>query len=280
MNNARALISGVDIWLNTPRRPMEASGTSGQKVPINGGINISILDGWWVEGYNGENGWAIGQPRPYEDHEQQDIDDSNSLYEILEKEVVPLYYTRDAQGVPQEWVQKIKHSLHSTITQFSAHRMVWTYLQQFYMPSMKRGEKYSQEEYKELHQFSKWKNRIQRSWKNVRLTVKNGPSMDVDRRILSAGEVRDLVLHISSGGLKSEDLRVEVVLERHDALRRQRELKIIPMGLVAEVEDGKLEYRAHMEAGQDGAYRFNCRVMPSHPDMFNHQETRLIRWLD
>ena len=280
MNNARALISGVDIWLNTPRRPMEASGTSGQKVPINGGINISILDGWWVEGYNGQNGWAIGQARPYEDHEQQDTDDSNSLYDILEKEVLPSYYTRDAQGVPQEWVQKIKHSLHSTITQFSAHRMVWNYLQQFYLPSMKRGEKYSQEEYKELHQFSKWKNRIQRSWKNVRLTVKNGPSMDVDRRILSAGEIRDLVLHVSCGGLKPDDLRIEVVLERHDALKRQRDLKVIPMGLVAEVEDGKLEYRAHMEAAHDGPYRFNCRVMPSHLDMFNHQETRLIKWLD
>jgi starch phosphorylase len=280
MNNARALISGVDIWLNTPRRPMEASGTSGQKVPINGGVNISILDGWWAEGYNNENGWAIGQARPYEDHERQDIDDSNSLYDLLEKEVIPLYYSRDAKGIPQDWILKVKHSLHSTITQFSAHRMVWNYLQQYYLPCIKRAEKYSQEEYKELHQFSKWKNRVQRLWKNVRLTVKNGPSMDVDRRILSAGETRDLVLHVDSGGLEPEDLRVEVILQRHDTYHLQKDLKVIPMGLVAEIADGKLEYRAHMAAAPDGAYCFNCRIIPNHPDLFNQHETRLIRWLD
>ncbi len=104
--------------------------------------------------------------------------------------------------------------------------------------------------------------------------------MDVDRRILSAGETRDLILHVTSGGLLPEDLRVEVILQRHDTYHLQKDLKVIPMGLVAEVADGKLEYRAHVSAAPDGAYNFNCRVMPSHPDLFNQYETRLIKWLD
>jgi starch phosphorylase len=280
MNNARSMVTGVDIWLNTPRRPLEASGTSGQKVPINGGLNFSILDGWWIEGYNGQNGWAIGQDRQYEEHEQQDLDDSLSLYNILENEIVPLFYKRDKDGIPHEWIEKAKLSFHSTITQFSAHRMVWNYLQNYYMPAMKRAEKYSQEEYKELHQFTKWKNRGHRSWKKVHLEIKNGTSLDEDRRVLSAGESRDIVLLVNSFGLSPKDLNVEVILERQDAYRGHQDMKVIPMGLVAENADGQLEYRAHVTAQEDGSYRFNCRIMPTHPDLYNPCETRLIKWLD
>jgi starch phosphorylase len=280
MSKARALVSGVDIWLNTPRRPLEASGTSGQKVPINGGINFSILDGWWLEGYNTQNGWSIGQARQYDDNELQDREDAASLYDTLENEILPLYYDRDKDGIPNSWIEKTKHSFHSTITQFSAHRMVWEYLQKYYIPAMKRAEKYSQEEYRELHLFTTWKNRIERLWPKVELNIKNGDGMDEDRRILSAGEERKISLYIDSGGLSQDDLKVEIVLERQDAYREHQAMKIIPMGLVAKKGDSHLEYRAHVVTEKDGSYRFNCRVLPNHTDLFNTHEVRLVKWLD
>ncbi len=280
MSNARALVSGVDVWLNTPRRPLEASGTSGQKVPINGGINFSVLDGWWLEGYNTQNGWSIGQSRQYDDNELQDREDAASLYDTLENELIPLYYDKDKNGIPNAWIEKAKHSFHSTITQFSAHRMVWDYLKNYYLPAMKRAEKYSQEEYRELHRFTTWKNRIERLWDKIELSIKNGQGMDEDRRILSAGEEREISLFVDTAGLNQKDLRVEIILERQDAYREHQAMKIIPMGLVAKNGDTQLEYRAHMVAESDGSYRFNCRVLPIHPDLFNPHEVRLVKWLD
>ncbi|TFH02150.1 MAG: alpha-glucan family phosphorylase [Calditrichales bacterium] len=280
MRNARALVSGVDVWLNTPRRPLEASGTSGEKVPINGGINFSILDGWWLEGYDGQNGWAIGESRNYEDSEQQDKDDAESLYNILENVIIPLYYRRNAQNVPDDWIETAKHSLQSTISRFSAHRMVWDYVQKYYIPAMKRSEMYSQEEFKALHQFSRWKNRLTRSWNKMRLTVKNGSGMDEDRRILAAGEDREIALLIDPAGLNPDDLDVEIILDRHDAFRGHQSMKIIPMGLVRKHKDNQLEYRAHVVAESDGSYRFNCRVLPAHDDLYHRHEVRLIHWLD
>jgi len=280
MNNARALIAGVDVWLNTPRRPLEASGTSGQKVPVNLGINLSIPDGWWLEGYNGQNGWSIGQSRNYDDSELQDREDAESLYMLLENDVIPLFYKRNENGLPDEWIEKIKHSFHSTITQFSAHRMVWEYVQKFYVPCMKRAEKYSQEDHRELHSFTKWKNRIQRRWPKVCLEIRNGFGGDEDRRILSAGETRNITLNVNAAGLDPGDFIVEIMLERQDAYKGHQSMKIIPMGLVGKNGDDLLEYRGQIIADSDGTYRFNCRIRPVHQDMVNLHETRLVKWLD
>ena len=140
MNLARYLVQGVDIWLNTPRRPNEASGTSGQKAALNGALNFSILDGWWREGYNGMNGWAIGEDREYDNPDQQDLADSESLMEILENEIIPLYYTeRTAEGLPQEWIGRIKESIRTLAPQFSMRRMVLEYLETMYLAPMNQS---------------------------------------------------------------------------------------------------------------------------------------------
>jgi starch phosphorylase len=131
----RALVQGCDVWLNTPRRPQEASGTSGQKVPVNGGINLSILDGWWVEGFRGDNGWAIGDGSINPDTAAQDRADAESLYRVLEAEVVPRFFARDEAGLPHEWIRTMKASIESVVAPFSAHRMVRDYLVGSYLPA-------------------------------------------------------------------------------------------------------------------------------------------------
>jgi alpha-glucan phosphorylase-like protein len=131
----RALVQGCDVWLNTPRRPQEASGTSGQKVPVNGGINLSILDGWWAEAFRGDNGWAIGNGSIDPDTAAQDRADAEALYRVLESEVVPRFFARDAAGLPRDWIRTMKSSIESVVAPFSAHRMARDYLVSAYVPA-------------------------------------------------------------------------------------------------------------------------------------------------
>jgi starch phosphorylase len=138
MLTGRMLVQGCDVWLNTPRRPQEASGTSGQKVPVNGGLNLSIPDGWWAEGYRGDNGWSIGEGT-WGSTEEQDARDGEALYKLLEEQVVPTYYERDEQGLPRGWVAMMKASIESVLPTFSAHRMVRDYVEQAYLPAARRG---------------------------------------------------------------------------------------------------------------------------------------------
>jgi starch phosphorylase len=141
MNIARYMVQGVDVWLNTPRRPREASGTSGMKAALNGVLNFSVLDGWWREGYNGHNGWAIGDDITIDaDAEKQDEVDALSLYETLENEIVPLYYDkRSADNMPNEWIAKMKENIRTLAGQFSMRRMVKEYMTQYYQPAMING---------------------------------------------------------------------------------------------------------------------------------------------
>jgi starch phosphorylase len=138
MNLGRYLTQGADVWLNTPRRPNEASGTSGQKAALNGVLNFSILDGWWREGYNGNNGWAIGEDKDYDDPNLQDAEDLASLYDILEHKIIPLYYNqRPSDKMPVEWVHKIKECIRTLAPRFSMSRMVKEYTEELYLPMMK-----------------------------------------------------------------------------------------------------------------------------------------------
>ncbi|RMH64813.1 MAG: alpha-glucan family phosphorylase [Calditrichaeota bacterium] len=279
INTSRPLVSGVDVWLNNPRRPLEASGTSGQKVPINGGINFSVLDGWWPEGYNGKNGWTIGREVEYSNHLQQDYEDSEQMYETLEKEIIPLFYKRDKNGIPREWVKMAKESLRSTITKFSTHTMLWNYITKYYVPGMYRNIKYTEKENAGLFRFTRWMNRINRHWRKVHISL-NGAGLGEDNRIFGPGETKEISVYVTHGALKAEELRVELILERQDAIKGHQHMETYPMGLIGQVDDNTYEYRARVKAKQDGTYRFNCRVIPTHPDMFNKHESRLIRWLD
>ena len=142
MNVARYLVQGVDVWLNNPRRPREASGTSGEKAAMNGVPNFSVLDGWWVEGYNGKNGWAIGEDREYRDHDVQDEADALSLYWTLEHDILPLYYDRGADGVPHGWVQVAKEAMASSLWAFSFRRMLDDYCARLYAPAARSSTRF------------------------------------------------------------------------------------------------------------------------------------------
>ena len=133
------LVQGVDVWLNNPRRPLEASGTSGMKAPVNGGINFSVADGWWCEVQNTGAGWTIGNAHDNDNPEQQDSEDSESLYNILEKKIVPLYYKRDANDLPVDWLKMMKASIATITPRFSTARMVREYAEQAYLPAAKRA---------------------------------------------------------------------------------------------------------------------------------------------
>ena len=132
INVGRFMVSGADVWLNTPRRPLEASGTSGMKIAIHGGLHVSTLDGWWREGYDGENGWAIGSEQEYQDWDEQDRVDSESLYHLFETQIVPQFYNRDEHGIPRRWIARIRHAMQTLIPQYTSDRMVGEYVTEYY----------------------------------------------------------------------------------------------------------------------------------------------------
>jgi starch phosphorylase len=276
INVSRSLVSGVDVWLNNPRRPLEASGTSGQKVPINGGINFSVLDGWWPEGYNGQNGWIIGTGIEHPDANHQDYIDVNSLYDTLENEIVPLYYNNNGTG----WINMAKESLASLLPEFSTHTMLMNYIKKYYVPGIKRYIIYTENEYARLFQYNRWVNRVNRHWKKTYLNISPKDPLLDDHRILSPGETKEVSVRLHLEGLKPEELLVELVLERQDAIYRNLDTVFHPMGLIGKNGNQEYEYRALVTAKTNGSYRYNCRVIPTHPDFFSKHETRLVKWLD
>jgi starch phosphorylase len=171
MNIARHLVQSVDLWLNNPRRPNEASGTSGQKAALNAIPNFSVLDGWWVEGYNGENGWVIGEERTYRSEEVQDEADAQSLYNTLEREIIPAFFNRDESGVPREWLRRMKASVRSCAPRFSMSRQVKDYMNQLYLPAMEAGARMRADDFAAARALATWKEHIYRSWGQVHITA-------------------------------------------------------------------------------------------------------------
>ncbi len=170
---ARHLAHGVDIWLNTPRRPMEASGTSGMKIAANGGLNFSILDGWWDEGYNGETGFAIGAGEQYDKEQYQDYIESMEIYDKLENEIVPLFYSRDRMGVPREWMHMMKQAVKVCAAYFNTSRMVMEYTDKFYVPLHNLHTEVAKNNYGNIDKFLEWKDNVISGWDGVALSYTN-----------------------------------------------------------------------------------------------------------
>ena len=271
MNMARHLVSGVDVWLNNPIRPHEASGTSGMKAALNGVPNCSILDGWWDEGYDGSNGWAIGEQREYQDQETQNAADAESLYVTLEQEVVPVFFERDKKGVPQAWVKIMKDAIRSCAPRFSMTRQVIDYTEQFYLPTAKRSQAVQDANFQKARDLAAWKQHVRANWNNIGVAVE-GPR---DTQ-LGIGDAIDVTAQVYPGALRADDVHVELVLGRDDD------------GVVNELDavelqhdgqgNGVVTYRGSIPAERGGTLVYGVRVVPAHPDLATKYELGLIKW--
>jgi glycogen phosphorylase len=269
---ARYLVSGTDVWLNNPIRPYEASGTSGQKAALNGQPNCSILDGWWAEGYNGKNGWAIGEERDYHDQEVQAEDDGNSLYDILEHEIIPIFFDQDSNGVPKRWMSYMKEAIRTCAPQFSMRRMVKDYTNNYYVPEIRQGDLVEANHFERERQLAAWKAHVEQVWNKLELYVDGRREGQ-----LSLGEGIDVHAWVRANGLKPEDLRVELVYgEAGDELAISQ--FTLPMVFVKRENDSSYRYDVQLKPDESGSIAYNIRVIPSHPSLREKYEVGLIRW--
>ncbi len=271
MDKAKRLVQGVDVWLNTPLKPMEASGTSGQKAALNGVINCSVLDGWWAEGYNGRNGWAIDSAADG-DFEHQTKQDSESLYRLLEEEIVPLYYERDEQNLPMAWIHLMKESICSLAPVFNTHRMINDYGNKMYVPISERGRRFSADNFEIASKVAAYKQFIRNNWSGVRVSnmeILDGPS---GRTGMHKSAIRAV---IRLGAIWHKDVRVEAV--GSDGRQGIWKAKLEP---VQQQDKGVYVYEG---ASPDIPIEFwkanvNVRVTPISPDFANDFEMELAAW--
>lgn len=272
MNIARHLIAGVDVWVNTPRRPHEASGTSGQKAALNGVPSFSILDGWWDEGYDGTNGWAIGDGHVYKDQETQDEADAYSLYSILENAIIPLFFERDpATGVPAGWVQLMKNTIRTCAPEFSMRRMVIDYTQNYYLPSAVNGRNYHGERFALAKQMTAWKRHLRELWTHVR--VERGP---VPLTPVSVGQPVNITARVWLHGIAAEDVTVEAVFGRANGLQL-RQPSALPMQQTG-VEGEAVLFETEFVPSTSGPFVVGVRVRPHNTGLLHQMDAGLVRW--
>ena len=280
---SRYLISGVDVWLNNPRRPMEASGTSGQKASVNGVINFSVLDGWWAEGYNQKNGWRIGFNSDYESYEAQDVTDSQNIYETLEEKIIPAYYNKDKNGISKEWLGIMKESIMSTGGKYSTSRMLSDYTSKFYIPLCNLHNKYYKD-LSEVTEFNTWKNDIYRNWKDIKITQKN----NVNNIAIDAGKCIFVKCQVELPNIDPEHVSVECYYGKILENGVVEDISIIPMQQVKtkskdsanSAENSKVfEYETKIELKTGGNYGYTFRVMPKHEMLLEPANMDLIKWI-
>ncbi len=271
---ARYLVQGVDVWLNNPRRFLEASGTSGMKVVCNGGLNLSILDGWWVEGYHPDAGWAIGRGEDYQDLAYQDYVESNLLYELLEKDVAPLFYTRGADGLPRGWIAKMKKSMRLLGPTFSATRMLWEYSEKYYLPAAKYYCQITDGQMEHARQLVQWKKHLRQHWGEVKVDkveARGDGQAQVGTEYEVAAEVR-------LGSISPKDVRVELYYGRLSADRNLSQAENLAMQVEKDLGHGRHLYVGRIPCEHSGMHGYTVRVTPHHPDLNHFAATGLIAW--
>lgn len=276
MSVARYMLHGVDIWMNNPRRPLEASGTSGQKAAINGAINFSILDGWWIEGYKNNSGWSIGKNEYYSSLNHQDNVDSDSIYTTLEKEILPLYYTKDADGLPNRWINKMKDSIKVVSPEFSTERMLIDYANDLYVPQINRTLEITESNYERVFKLADWKSNISRDWSKIHINPINLTAYE--NSPISVNQTIDAACLVYLGSIRPEDVSVEVYVGKMTDTGVLCESKIKKMDLIQKNGD-MYEYRSEVLMNNGGNYGFTYRVIPKNPMLASKQDMGLIKWV-
>lgn len=272
-NVARFLYHGCDVWLNNPTRPLEASGTSGEKVIANGCLNFSVRDGWWDEAYDGTNGWAIGDDTFRLEPEVQDEFDAFSIYEILRREIVPLYYDQDAEGVPKRWIERVRRSLMTIGPVYNTSRMVADYAGVFYRKAADKGRMFSENKWAKSKELAIWKEKVRQGWPAIRANAVtwNGPV----RTTVSVGDTVPVTTNVFLGALQNTEVAVEAYLKAIEPGGISKVVALEPKGGLV---DGWQSYAGRVPVEDSGNFNFNVRVRPSHPSLTQAHELRLITW--
>ena len=278
INVARQLLQGVDVWLNNPRRPMEASGTSGEKVIANGVLNLSVSDGWWVEGYDGTNGWTIGRVvKEYrEETGNPDQEDGESLYSLLENSVVPMFYEREISGLPERWIAMIKRSMQTLIPRFNTDRMLKDYFHDLYLPSALREHDLYLDNYKMARELADWKEKLPVRFSSLRLidVVVSGIQGDT----ILVEEPLTVSVRIDPGKMAAEEILVEMVIGRSDHGEFTGQPEYIPLKIKEKDEAGVLQFYVSYKVTKSGPYTYGIRVLPHHRNLATKLETNLVYW--
>jgi starch phosphorylase len=271
---ARYLVQGVDVWLNTPLRPMEASGTSGMKATLNGAINVSILDGWWAEACNSTTGWAIGRGEEYRDEDYQNEVESNALFDLLEKEIIPLFYSRTADYLPRPWISKMKSAMRAIGPEYNTNRMVRQYTEEMYLPALQRSGILAQNNLERAKQLAAWKQYLRNNWNTLKI-------LDVKIDKHDGFKVGDeCVVHtwLDLGTLKSEDVSVEIFFGPLDAKGDIDSAKTLQMKFDKKTTDGTNEFIGTIKLTTSGRMGHTVRVLPKHSDIDSPFREGLILW--
>ena len=272
---ARYLVSGVDVWLNNPRRPMEASGTSGQKASVNGVINFSVLDGWWAEGYDSKNGWTIGTNDEYSSYDIQDDADSNSMYTTLENKIIPTYYDKASNGISEKWLRIMKNSIISTGGRYSTSRMLCDYTDRLYMPLIDVYKKYYSD-LSEVANLNEWKTKMQINWEKIKIEQLN----NMDNISIDAGNKIEVTCKVILPDISADNITVETYAGRITDKGTIENITIMPMDLIEKNEEKReYIYKAKLELTTGGNYGYTFRVMPKHDMILDPENLNLIKWI-
>jgi starch phosphorylase len=270
---ARYMVQGSDIWLNNPRRPLEACGTSGMKAAANGAINMSVLDGWWAEGYRQGLGWAIGSGEEYQDGSYQDFVESQSIYDLLERYAVPLFYDRGKDNLPRGWIGMMKSSMLNLVGQFNSHRMLQDYVHQMYIPSALNWKRMEADNFRGAREFTSWTQHIRQNWSQLRILEKRADT----KGLIPFGQALKVEVVLHTGQLAPRDLAVDIYFGRVDSKAEFLDREILSLKDFTQ-QDGKTVFRGEIPSQRVGRFGFRVRLLPAHPLLSNPYSLGLILW--
>ncbi|MCC8147317.1 MAG: alpha-glucan family phosphorylase [Bacteroidales bacterium] len=277
MRLAKRLVSGVDIWLNTPTRPLEASGTSGEKAEMNGVLNFSVLDGWWYEGYREGAGWALTDKRTYDNQQFQDELDAATIYSMLENEIIPLYYAKNSKGYSPEWLQYIKNSIAQIAPLYTTKRMFDDYVDRFYNVLANRSEMLVKDNYAKAKELAAWKEEVAKHWDDIEV-VSVKYSDNIINHNIEIGESLSFSVVLDKHTVQG-DLGVEAVQLRTDPATQVDSLKIAPLTL-EKTEGTKMYFSARIKASDAGTFKFGLRIYPSNKDIPHRMDFAYVKWIN
>lgn len=276
MYMAKHLIRGVDLWLNMPTRPLEASGTSGEKAVMNGVVNFSVLDGWWAEGYNAKAGWALSEEQTYESHEYQNTLDSEMIYNIFENEIIPCYNYKDQNGIRVKWVERIKHTIALIAPHFTMKRQLDDYYEKFYNEMFKRFSQLNAQNAHLAKEYAEWKNKITHLWNAIELLDVTIP--DIANTNIELNDIFTAKVSLYLGDISPEHIGIEMIIADKENNQINDYTLIAPFELVY-VNNKRADYEIKIKTSRAGVHNFAFRIYPKHPLMQHRMELPLIKWI-